>query len=380
MGCPSIVPDFRNPKEISMSYRLVLLDPLVAPRWYGSMWMVSWLVVSWFLGVSLLPKSLWGQADSSEGLDRYEWTAPSMGTSLEMIVYARDEAQARRAMDSGWDEIERLSKIVSNYDDQSEISQVCAKAYDNPLPISSELATLLRESRRWHRVSEGAFDITLGPLTRLWRQARKTQQLPSDREIERARGCCGWDAVLITDSKESLPATIELTKPHMWLDLSGIATGFILDRVFDKMVEAGTDRILINVGGDIRVGKAPPGAMGWRVQVAGLSKRSPPLAILELHDCAITSSGDLFQFVEIGGRRYSHFIDPVQGTPIERRQCVTAIAPTTIDADAGATAMAILGGTKGAALFDGMPLTTTFVMQSDLHESSPAHYLRIDRD
>jgi FAD:protein FMN transferase len=150
----------------------------------------------------------------------------------------------------------------------------------------------------------------------------------------------------------------------MALDVSGIAVGYILDAVFDKMVDAGSRIVLINAGGDIRLGDSPPNSDGWRIDIAGLGKTSPPLAMLKLSNCAITTSGDLNQFIELDGRRYSHFIDPNTGTPIERRQSVTAIAPTTVDADAGATALAVLGMDRACALFSTMPLNQAILIEA----------------
>jgi len=155
----------------------------------------------------------------------------------------------------------------------------------------------------------------------------------------------------------------------MVLDLSGIAVGYIVDAAFEKMRAAGARSLLINAGGDIRVGDPPPGAEGWRIAVAGLGKESPPLSMLQIQNCAVTTSGDLNQYVEIDGRRYSHFIDPQSGTPIERRQSVTVIAQKTVDADAGATALAVLGMVRASELFDEMPITSAVLVELGVAES-----------
>ncbi len=301
---------------------------------------------------------------------RFEFSAPSMGSHVDFVVYAPSQAEAKNVIDAGMDEIERLSTILSNYDPDSEISKLCLAPKGVWTPLSPDLAAVLKHSRRWHQLSEGRFDITVGPLTQLWRAHRKKKQLPSSTLIEDAKGRCGWSSVdlafpsAIESSMQ--PARVSLHKDQMVLDLSGIAVGYIIDSAFEKMRLAGSRSILINAGGDIRVGDAPPGAMGWRIAIAGLGKESPPLSMIHLKNCAVTTSGDLNQFVEIDGRRYSHFIDPESGDPIERRQSVTVIAETTVDADAGATALAVLGTQRASELFDAMPIAKAVLMESGM--------------
>jgi thiamine biosynthesis lipoprotein len=158
---------------------------------------------------------------------------------------------------------------------------------------------------------------------------------------------------------------VSLKSSGMRLDVSGLATGYIIDRMFEAMVATGTESILINAGGDIRVGKAPPGRDGWRVDVAGLGLNAPLFSTYLVSNCAVTTSGDLYQYVEIDGRRFSHFIDPFSGSPIERRQSVTAFAATALDADAGATALAVMGMELGAEQFPKLPLGKAIFMQFD---------------
>jgi FAD:protein FMN transferase len=301
---------------------------------------------------------------------RFEFSAPSMGSHVDFVVYAPSQAEAKNVIDAGLTEIERLSTILSNYDPDSEISKLCSAPKGVWTSLSADLAAVLKHSRRWHELSAGKFDITVGPLTRLWRAHRKKKQLPPTTSIEDAKRRCGWssvDLVFPSDSESSIQsARVSLLKDQMVLDLSGIAVGYIVDAAFEKMRGAGSRSILINAGGDIRVGDAPPGTNGWRIAIAGLGKESPPLSMIQLKNCAITTSGDLNQFVEIDGRRYSHFIDPESGDPIERRQSVTVMAETTVDADAGATALAVLGMQRASELFDAMPITKAVLVESGM--------------
>ncbi len=303
---------------------------------------------------------------------RFEASVPAMGSRVDLVVYAESESQAKLAMDAGLEEIQRLSLILSNYDDSSEISRLCRAPLGEPIAISPDLSYVLSQSHKWYQLSDGNFDITVGPLTQLWREGRKQKTLPSAFARERAKQCCGWESVAFATR-----SSVSLRKPDMLLDLSGIAVGYIVDKAFEKMVACGSACVLINAGGDIRVGEAPPNSEGWRVTIAGLGKTSPPLAKLTLKNCAVTTSGDLNQYLEIDGRRFSHFIDPKTGEPIERRQSVTAIADTTLDADAGATALAVLGMQSSSRLFDGMPLLEAILVESGSSSDAPVRLRRL---
>jgi thiamine biosynthesis lipoprotein len=308
---------------------------------------------------------------AQEPLLRFELSIPSMGSNLDMVVYAQTGQQAKSTMDAGLKEIDRLSLILSNYDPESEISKLCNRSSHDPIVVSEDLASVFKHSQRWNRLSDGKFDITVGPLSQIWRASRKQKQLPLSSEIEAAKLRCGYGMLRFNpefaDTAEvTTPTTVQMLIPGMQLDLSGLATGYIVDRAFEKMIATGCGSILINAGGDIRVGDPPPDRDGWRVMVAGLGKESPPLSSRLIRNCAVTTSGDLYQFVEIDGRRYSHFIDPHTGSPIERRQSVTVFAETTLDADAGATALAILGIERASALFETLPLNEVVFMQSDI--------------
>jgi FAD:protein FMN transferase len=294
-----------------------------------------------------------------------------MGTTLELVVYAPSQDKAREAMDAGLAEINRLTPILSNYDSQSEISRLCSAVTERPVPISDDLSRVLMHSRRWLDWSEGKFDITVGSISELWRSARKQNRIPLDSDREAARSRTGWEFVRMTSTPDQ-GTFVHLYSKRVQLDISGIATGYIIDRAFEKITSNGCNSILLNIGGDIRVGDAPPGKEGWKISVAGLGKGSVPLMTKLISNAAVTSSGDVYQYVEFDGRRYSHFIDPQTGDPVERRQCVTVIASTTMDADAGATALAILGMEASCRVFENIPVSEAILVEAAMgDESSP---------
>lgn len=356
------------------------LAPWVCELAHCSSWSAPAIAIAIFLNGYAL-----AQPTNSQ-LERYEYSTPTMGTVLRMVVYSKDERGAQLAIDAGLDEIERLIPILNNYDPASEVSKLSQAAF-RPAPLSLDLAGTLAAAQRWHELSGGQFDITVGPLTRLWSRARKEKRLPDPKEILEAQKQIGWknlrwfqtDATTKDLKQQSsplqtnltaTPLQLELLSEGMTIDVSGLATGYIIDRAFEAIVATGHDCILIDIGGDIRMGSSPPESQGWTIEIAGIGKYSPPLCKRSLHSCAITTSGDLNQFIEIDGRRYSHLIDPTSGNPLERRQSATVIAATAIDADAGATALCLMGLENSSQQFDGMPLIEAYLMEVSKEEKT----------
>ena len=165
--------------------------------------------------------------ESNQELIRFELSVPAMGSHLDMVVYAPTEHQAKAIIEVGLAEIDRLSPVLSNYDSMSEVMTLCSAPSGEWTPISNDHAAVLSQSRRWYKLSDGKFDITVGPLTQLWRTSRKRIQLPSLADVADAKLRCGWKFVeLEPDSNFGLddcPLRVSLLKPKMMLDLSGLA-------------------------------------------------------------------------------------------------------------------------------------------------------------
>jgi len=192
-----------------------------------------------------------------------------MGTMLHLVVYANDEKRAQHAIDAGLDEIERLIPILNNYDPSSEVSRL-SHAASGPSSLSSDLAGTLAAAKRWHDLSIGQFDITVGPLTRLWSRARKEKRLPDPSEIVEAQKRIGWKNLRLfqteptTTDRDQLsnpvqanfheyPLRMELLAQGMIIDISGLATGYIIDRAFEAIVRSGHDCIRRLKAGRLRL-------------------------------------------------------------------------------------------------------------------------------
>ena len=284
----------------------------------------------------------------SSPLQRFEYSQPHMGTMFSIVLYAAGEPEAKQAADAAFARIAVLDETLSDYRDSSELMRVSRGAGGPPVGVSEDLYRVLRASQALARASDGAFDVTAGPLTILWRAARRHRELPSDESLALARRLVGADKLVLDERFH----TVTLRERGMQLDAGGIAKGFAADEATLILSRRGLTRTLVAAGGDIVAGEAPPGQEGWRVAVASHAETID--TTLAISNEAVSTSGDAEQHVEIAGVRYSHIVDPRTGTALAGRSSVTVVAPAGITSDGLATAVSVLGPEAGLRLVDGV--------------------------
>ncbi len=280
-------------------------------------------------------------------LTRKSFTQPHMGTRFQITVYASDEDAAEKAAGDAFARIASLNAIMSDYDPTSELMRLCAQAGGPPVQVSSELFFVLSKAQEVSRQSGGAFDVTVGPVVKLWRKARKLHKLPDPQKLAEARALVGWRNVRLDRDKH----TVQLLKHGMQLDLGGIAKGYAADEALTVLKKHGIDRALVAAGGDIAVSGPPPEADGWKIKIAPLDDENVPGRLI-LHHAAVSTSGDAEQHVEIGGKRYSHIVDPRTGIGLIGRMSATVVARRGIDADSLTKVVAVLGPEKGIPIIE----------------------------
>jgi thiamine biosynthesis lipoprotein len=284
-------------------------------------------------------------------LERYERVHPAMGSTFEIVIYSPDEQTAQVGIDAAIARIEQLNQVFSDYESDSEASQLSRMApMDRPVRVSSDMWSVLQWSQKLSESSGGAFDVSVGPVTRLWRRARRQKRMPSEDRLQQALDAVGREHVHLDDTSK----TVRLSAGGMRLDFGGVAKGYAADQALESLRAAGITRGLVNAGGDMVLGDPPPDRSGWRVGVAPLDPQQPPRQILVLSNCAVATSGDAWQFVEIDGIRYSHIVDPRTGLGVTQRSSVTVVARDGLTADGLASAVSVLGPTKGLQLVDGI--------------------------
>ena len=283
-------------------------------------------------------------AASCTRFDRFEYSQVHMGVRVRIVVYT-DPATAARATRAAFARIAELDAALSDYRAGSEVNRLADRAGES-VPVSADLYAVLDLALRVGRASGGAFDPTVGPLSALWRAARESGAAPNPDGLARARALVGAEKV----SLDSLARTVRLA-PGTRLDLGAVGKGYVLDQALARLQRAGVSRALIEAGGDIVVGDAPPGLPGWRIDVPGATGEVARLAA-GLTNAAVATSGDSEQFVVIDGIRYSHVVDPRTGLGLTNGLDATVIASDAALADALATAATVLGMEAGLALIE----------------------------
>src|SRR4051812_40410102 len=268
-----------------------------------------------------------------------------MGVEFRILLYADSKEVADTAAEAAFGRIKQLNDIMSDYDAETELSQLSrTSGQGKKVRVSDDLWRVLERADALSRESNGSFDVTVGPCVQLWRKARREHKMPDPLKLEQARQAIGYKKMRLFPKEQS----VELLVPNMRLDLGGIAKGYAVDAALRVLKDKGIKSVLIEGGGDFAVSAAPPGKKGWRIQVTPLDiSNAPPARFLLLKNAAISTSGDLYQRLEIDGVRYSHIVDPHTGIGLTDHSLVNIIAPDSMTADSLTKVVSVLGPTKG---------------------------------
>jgi len=289
-----------------------------------------------------------------------------MGTFARVVVIAADRNTANKCIEDAFAEIYKVDKLMSDFKSDSEISRVNRDAFMWAVKVSDPTYEVLQRSVEFGKLTDGAFDITVGPLVDLFRIAKKTEVATSEEEITRAKAKVGFEKLILDDPNKTVKFKVE----GMRLDLGGIAKGYAVDKALEAAQKAGALGAMVDIGGHIRcAGRAPQGKDNWLIglQDPNLNKDTAGRDILlrlKLVNEAVATSGDYQQFVLIKGKRYSHIINRKSGTSAEGLSSVTIIADNATDADALATAVSVMGAEKGLALIEKIPNTEAILVTS----------------
>jgi thiamine biosynthesis lipoprotein len=295
---------------------------------------------------------LWGLAGcaSPAPLRRFEFSRPQMGVPFRIVLYASDTNTAHAAAEAAFARVSALNDKLSDYEYDSELSRLSRSSGSGTnVPVSPELWLVLSRAQDLAARTDGAFDVTVGPFVSLWRKARREKRLPDPERLAEARAAVGYRH-LVLDPKHR---TALLRQPFMRLDLGAIAKGYAADEALKTLRLRGVRRAMVAAAGDIAAGDPPPGKTGWRIAIAALDvTNAPPERHVLIRNCGLSTSGDLFQHLEIDGVRYSHIVDPRTGLGLTDHSLITVIARDDITADSLDTAVSVLGPERGLKLVE----------------------------
>jgi thiamine biosynthesis lipoprotein len=270
-------------------------------------------------------------AASAGELLRLEQSATAMGSTYSIAVYGEDQAVMENAVGQAFDEVRRLDDMLSNYKPESEWSQVNRFAADHPVKTTPELFYLLSACVEYSRASEGAFDITVGPLMRVWGFYKGTGHMPRKTEIETARAITGWRNLELDPAAR----TVRFRKKGIEMDPGGIGKGYAVDRMVEVLRRDGIKTGLVSASGSsIFAMGAPPGEDGWHIEIKDPRDQSKSVEEVVLKDESMSTSGSYEKFFEADGHIYSHIMDPRTGYPAKGMLSVSVITPLTIDSEA----------------------------------------------
>jgi FAD:protein FMN transferase len=289
---------------------------------------------------------------------RYEFTHRQMGTLFRIILYASDSTQAVLAAQAAFRRVDQLNDILSDYKEDSELSRLSATSgTGQKIKVSKDLWHVLQQSVTLSRQTDGAFDITVGPYVQLWRRASRQQQFPSQEALRKASQCVGYQYIQLYPSAQA----VELTRSGMRLDAGGVGKGYAVDEAMQILQGHGIASALVDGGGNILVSDPPPGKKGWQVELVIPQISSDKKITVTLTHTAVATSGDMYQYVELDGKRYSHILDPRTGLGLTNQIMVTILARNGITADLYSTAVSVLSSEKGSALVERTPKTAAII-------------------
>jgi thiamine biosynthesis lipoprotein len=263
-----------------------------------------------------------------------EKSADAMGATFTVALYGTNRAAMEAAIDGALAEAQRLDALLSNYRPESEWSAVNRGAGTKPVKVSAELFRLLSACLDYSRESDGAFDITVGPLMKIWGFYKSSGHLAPKSEVEAALGRIGYRHVHLDPAAQ----TVAFDVPGIELDPGGIGKGYAVDRMVEILKQRGAERALV-AGSDSSIyglGAPPDEPRGWEVGIRDPKNSRRAVAQVFLKNMSLSTSGSYEKFFQADGRTYSHIVDPRTGYPAQGTVSVSVVTPRTIDSEAWA--------------------------------------------
>ena len=273
-------------------------------------------------------------------LTRFEYSADAMGGVFSITLFAEDRPAADKATTAAFSELLRLDHLLSNYLPDSEWSEVNRSASLRAVNVSAELSDLLAVCLEFSRRSAGAFDITVGPLVRIWGFHDGVAKSVNQNEVQEARTQVGYEKIML----DPINHTIRFARPGMELEPGGVGKGYAVDRMIEMLKHNGIERALVSAAGSsIFAMGTPPGCAGWRINLSDPRHAEANLDQLLLKDASLSTSGCSKKFLHADGQVYCHILDPRTGSPVRGILQVSVIAPRALESEIWTKAVFVNG-------------------------------------
>ena len=283
---------------------------------------------------------------------RYEASHDAMGTVFTIVAYGRDARFLAQVANEAFDEIDSLDAQMSHYKVESEITRINRRAAREPVLVEPRLFALLAEAVRYSQESDGAFDITVGPLMKAWGFFRGEGRVPPRAELARVRQRVGYRHILLGLSQRTIRFDVE----GLELDLGGIAKGYAVDRAVEILRANGVSSALVSSGASgIYALGAPPGERAWCITLRDPFEKGKAGDSIRLKNYSFAVSGTYEKFFEWKGRKYSHILDPRTGRPVEGMLAAAVLAPRAVESDALSTTLFVMGTERSPVYLSSHP-------------------------
>lgn len=274
-----------------------------------------------------------------------------MGSRFEITVVAKTEAEADQNIELAIEEIQRIEKLISSWDPDSQTSEINRNAGIKPVKVDPELFNLIQRSLKISEITDGAFDISYASMDRIWKFDGSMSAMPSEEEIQASVAKAGFKNILL----DKASFTVFLKQPGMKIGFGAVGKGYAADKAKALLIENGVTGGIINASGDMNTWGKQPDGRDWMVAITNPMNSDKAFALLPLNQGAVVTSGDYEKFVSFNGVRYSHIINPKTGYPATGILSVSVFAPKAELADALATAVFVMGKEVGLNRIEQLP-------------------------
>jgi thiamine biosynthesis lipoprotein len=303
----------------------------------------------WILALLVLPVVMIAMNRIGRMDNRYEQQADIMGTVFTITI--EGSGNHMEAAEAAFAEIRRIDRLLSTYKPDSEISRVNRRAAQEPVAVGPDFLNVLAASRVYYDLSGGVFDPTIRPLMEIWKEARRENRLPTGEQLQKAAALVDLSKVKVDPQAHA----VRFLQEGMSLDFGGIAKGYAADRAIEVLKAHGVTRAIIDAGGNFYALGTPLDKPQWEAGIRHPLKHDEVIMRFPISDKGVATSGSYERFFEIGGKKYSHIINPHTGRPVEGMLSATIVADDAIAADALSTSVFVLGPEKGMHLIEKLP-------------------------
>lgn len=281
----------------------------------------------------------------------YKRTLKMMGSRFDITVVAADSISADGYIDTAIGEIDRIEKLISSWDPKSQTSKINQNAGIQPVTVDPELFDLIDRAIGLSRLTDGAFDISYASMDRIWKFDGSMTEMPTESALRKSVARVGYYNIVL----DKVNSTVFLKKNGMKIGFGGIGKGYAADKAKKLLKSKGVSSGIINASGDMNTWGVQPDGSEWKVAITNPLNKNKAFALLPLNNGAVVTSGNYEKFVEFGGKRYTHIIDPRTGYPSSGIISVTVFAPSAELADALATSVFVMGREVGLDRINQMP-------------------------